>query len=210
MKQNQRLFDHLAQMVAIPSVSLRSNEAIAAYVANYFEHLGFEITHFKAHPDAGQSNVIARIGPKGAPGLVLSGHMDVVPTKDQPWHFDPFKLTSYDNKLYGRGAVDMKGFIASAMVALRNIKPQDYQKELILIWTYDEETGCLGSKLLSDNVASLQGPLPEKCLIGEPTDCKMICKHNGIVTFKIELKGKAAHSSQPSWGINTMAKSLMN
>ncbi len=194
----------LSKLVSFPTISYTPTTEIAAYIADYFESLGFTVEHFKVSPESKQSNVICSIGPKGTKGLVLSGHMDVVPVEGQPWESDPFKLIEKDGKLYGRGSVDMKGFIAAAMSALKVFKATDYKKELILIWTYDEEVGCYGSKLLSENIKLLQRPLPEKCLIGEPTELNMICKHNGIASINITLKGKSAHSSQPSWGINTI------
>ena len=203
-RQNQTV-DFLSKLVSYPTISHTPTTEIAAYIAEYFQSLGFLVEHFKSSYQAKQSNVVCSIGPKGTKGLVLSGHMDVVPTAGQGWDSDPFKLVERNNKLYGRGSVDMKGFIAAAMEALKIFKVSDYKKELILIWTYDEEVGCLGSKLLSENLELLQRPLPEKCLIGEPTELNMICKHNGIISLDINLKGKSAHSSQPSWGINTIS-----
>lgn len=195
---------YLSKLVAFPSVSHTPTTDIAAYIAEYFQTLGFRVEHFKASESARQSNVVCSIGPTGTKGLVLSGHMDVVPTEGQQWDTDPFNLVIKDGLLYGRGSVDMKGFIAAAMQALSEFKASDFKKELILIWTYDEEDGCLGSKLLSQNVELLQRPLPENCIIGEPTSLNMICKHNGIISLNIDLTGKAAHSSQPSWGTNTI------
>ncbi|MDC0535630.1 acetylornithine deacetylase [Francisellaceae bacterium] len=195
----------LSKLVSFPTISHTPTTEIAAYIAEFFETLGFNVEHFKSVPESKQSNVICSIGPKGTKGLVLSGHMDVVPVEGQPWQSDPFHLIEKDGKLFGRGSVDMKGFIAAAMSALKAFKESDYKKELILIWTYDEEVGCYGSKLLSENIELLKRPLPEKCLIGEPTELNMICKHNGIASININLKGKSAHSSQPSWGINTIS-----
>ncbi len=82
--------------------------------------------------------------------------MDVVPTDEQNWTSDPFKLTEKDGKLFGRGSVNMKDFIARTMIALQKFKASDYKKDLMLIWAYDEEIGCLGSKLLSENIDLLK------------------------------------------------------
>jgi len=204
MQTNQLIFNYLSKLVAFPTISNTPTTEIAAYLAHFFESLGFRVEHFKSSDQAKQSNVICSIGPQGTKGLVLSGHMDVVPTEGQNWESDPFKLVEKNGKFFGRGSVDMKGFIAATMLALQAFKESDYKKELIVIWAYDEEIGCLGSKLLSKNIELLQRPLPTKCLIGEPTNLHMICKHNGIIALDIILKGKAAHSSQPSWGINTI------
>ena len=203
-QQNKAVIDYLRKLVAFPSTSREPNTDIAAWVAQHFADLGFEVSHFYDDRRRQQANVICRLGPQGSGGLTLSGHMDVVPVAGQHWQSDPFVLTEHQGRLYGRGAVDMKGFIAATLAALGGCRPRDFKRELALVWTYDEEVGCLGSHSLVQQAERLATPLPSRCVVGEPTDRNMIVRHNGILCLHVTLKGKAAHSSQPGWGCNTI------
>lgn len=201
----QKLVKELSALISFPTVSTSPTEAISSYLAEKLQKQGFEIEYYHCPTDKKRANVLASIGPKNTDGLLLSGHMDVVPIDGQNWQSDPFKLIEKENKLYGRGSVDMKGFIASTMVALENFNKKDFKKELALLWTYDEEIGCCGSRVFKDHFDLKKRNLPKRCIIGEPTEQKMISQHNGIFVFDVELQGKAAHSSQPSWGVNAIS-----
>ena len=151
--------DELATLIGFPTVSNRPVEALAAYVAQRSEDMGFRIEQFADPVQPGKYNVVASIGPKNTNGLVLSGHMDVVPTEGQPWNSDPFQLTERNGKLYGRGTADMKGFIA-ATPALARFAATPLKRELVCVWTYDEEVGCLGSAHLATAMEKLGRTLP--------------------------------------------------
>jgi acetylornithine deacetylase len=194
----------LERLVAFPTVSNRPLTALAAHVAERFEHLGFRIDRFQDPTQAHKCSLIASIGPRGTDGLVLSGHMDVVPTEGQPWSSDPFKVEERDGCLYGRGTADMKGFFAVCLQALARIRASDYTRELVLIWTHDEEVGCLGSAQLAEALASENRPFPKACLIGEPTDFRILRMHPGHVGVAIDIVGEAAHSSRPDLGVNAI------
>ena len=194
----------LSSLVAFPTVSNRPISALAEFVAQRFEDMGFTIERFSDPIQEGKYNVVASIGPKDTPGLVLSGHMDVVPTEGQPWSRDPFQIHQENGRLYGRGTADMKGFIAATMQAAINLSPNDYERELICIWTYDEEIGCFGSHHLATQFEELGRRLPQACLIGEPTGFEMLRMHPGHSALDVQIVGKAAHSSRPDLGSNAI------
>ncbi len=194
----------LGTLVAFPTVSSRPVDALASFMATRFEDLGFRIERFRDPIQPGKYNVVASIGPAGTNGLVLSGHMDVVPTDGQPWSTDPFAMVERDGSLFGRGTADMKGFLAATLAATARLQPSDYQRELVLIWTYDEEIGCLGSAKLVQQLKQDGRALPTAALIGEPTSFKILRAHPGHVALTVDIKGAAAHSSRPDLGTNAI------
>ncbi len=196
----------LADLVAFPTVSDRPVTALAARLAQEAEDAGFTVTRFDSGPD--KCNVVARIGPADAEGLVLSGHMDVVPTDGQAWTSDPFRLARRDDageaRLYARGACDMKGFIAAACTALRGLDLRKLDRELVLVWTHDEEVGCHGSRVLVDRLEADGLTLPSLAIIGEPTDFRICRAHPGHTTMRIRCHGRPAHSSRPQLGASAI------
>ena len=193
--------DTLARLVAFPTVSTEPVVALAGYVAERCEAAGFRVERFVA-PGEGKLNLVCSKGPRGTDGIVLSGHMDVVPTVGQPWSSDPFRLTERGSRLVGRGTADMKGFIAATIEALARLPT--LERELVLVWTCDEEVGCLGSKDLVPKLADR--PLPRLCVIGEPTSFRILRMHPGHTAVRILCGGKAAHSSKPDLGDNAITK----
>jgi acetylornithine deacetylase len=130
--------------------------------------------------------------------------MDVVPVAGQNWDFDPFLLTENKEKLIGRGTTDMKSFIAATCHALMNMQFKEIKKPLYLLWTYDEEIGCVGSAQAAPLLKNYMTYLPKAALIGEPTDFTIMRMHAGHVTVKISITGVAAHSSAPDLGISAI------
>lgn len=193
----------LSELIAYPTVSNRPVTAIAAALAQRAEDAGATVSMLES--SAGKCNVIARFGPRSADGIILSGHMDVVPTEGQAWSSDPFKLEERDGRLYGRGSADMKGFIAAVTAGLSTMPLNILKRELVLMWTHDEEVGCLGSQILAERWASTLDPLPTQAWIGEPTDLKMCRMHPGHSTIEILCTGRAAHSSRPGLGVNAIS-----
>jgi acetylornithine deacetylase len=197
--------DTLSRLVAFPTVSNRPVTEIAAFLAQVHEDQGFRIERFDAPEEAGKLNLVASIGPTEPGGLVLSGHMDVVPTEDQPWSTDPFCVAQRAGRLYGRGTADMKGFIAATVHALARIRPAEFRRELVLVWTHDEEVGCTGSAELARTWEAEGRTLPEACLVGEPTEFRILRAHPGHVDVEVQFTGRAAHSSRPDLGANAIA-----
>lgn len=199
---NAAVEPHLAALCAFPSVSSRPVEDIAAYLAEHAEAAGMRVERFETSP--GKLNVVASAGPAGTDGVILSGHMDVVPVEGQPWTSDPFRLTRRGDRLHARGACDMKAFLAAVTAALPELPLARLDRELTLVWTHDEEVGCLGSKALAERLAALGRPVPRLCLIGEPTSFRILRMHPGHTAVRILCAGRAAHSSQPELGHNAI------
>lgn len=193
----------LGRLVAWPTVSDRPVTGIAGDLADRLEAVGMRVETLHA-PEAGKCNLVCSAGPPGTDGIVLSGHMDVVPVEGQPWTSDPFQLTRRGDRLVGRGACDMKAFLAATVVALTRTPPRDLRRELVLIFTHDEEVGCLGSRALADRYLADARPLPSMALIGEPTSFNMLRMHPGHVAARITCTGRAAHSSKPDLGQNAI------
>jgi len=197
--------DAFSRIIALPSVSCmnplydQSNRDVVELLANWFADLGFstELQLVSSNPD--KLNLIACYG-QGEGGLVLSGHTDTVPYNENLWKQDPFKLTERDNKLYGLGSTDMKGFFPIVLAALENIDLKKLDRPLFILATCDEESTMGGAKAL----VSSKRALGRHALIGEPTGLKPISMHKGILIESIKLIGQSGHSSDPSLGVNAL------
>ena len=204
--------DTLARLIAFPTISDRPVTEIAAYMATRAEDRGWKVEIFEDDEMEGKANVVCSAGPlEAAGGVVISGHMDVVPVEGQPWDSDPFQLREEDGRLIARGSADMKGFLACTLEAIDRINATDLTEPVVLIWTHDEEVGCLGSARLVKTLQALDRPLPAEALIGEPTDFRILRMHNGHVGVRISTHGSSAHSSMPDLGasaIKAMARVL--
>ena len=160
----------LERLVSYNSVSKEPIIPIASHLAERAESLGFDVSMYESQP--GKVNVVAHLGPRDTGGLALCGHMDVVPVKNQTWSRDPFVLYKDGDLAYGRGTCDMKGFIAAAYSALQRINPSQMKKGLSLVWTHDEEVGCVGAQKLCEKLQENDVSIPQSMLIGEPTSFK--------------------------------------
>lgn len=198
------VIDWLTRLVAHPTTADHPILECAADIADAVERLGFRVERFMDPFDDQKCTIVASIGPAGTDGLVLSGHMDVVPTAGQPWTSDPFVLTRRGDTLVGRGSADMKGFIAATLCALERIAAKEYKRELVLIWTHDEEIGCKGSAAFVEAVGTLERSFPTAALIGEPTSFQVLRMHPGHVAVAFDVAGLAAHSSRPDLGLNAI------
>jgi acetylornithine deacetylase len=198
------VIETLEQLVGFPTVSNRPVTEIAAFLAERSERAGWRVEHFETEP--GKANVLCYAGPEAnmEQGLLVSGHMDVVPVAGQPWETDPFRLTEKDGLLYGRGTTDMKGFIAATVEALSGVDTTGLVAPVVLAWTHDEEVGCLGSAHLARHFKATGRQLPKHGLIGEPTDFRMVRMHAGHVTCRIRTTGESAHSSKPDLGASAI------
>ena len=160
-----------------------------------------------ANAEGDKASLFALIGPAVEGGVVLSGHTDVVPVDGQNWTSDPWRLAERDGKLYGRGAADMKSFLALALAHVGPTLAAELKRPIILAFSYDEEVGCLGAPdLISTLIDAL--PKPEAVIVGEPTDMKVVSAHKGISSFRVLVEGREAHSSQVESGVSAVMEAL--
>ena len=197
-----RTLEILARLIAFDTVSDRSNCACVDYVAACLD--APDVTLFRAPNAAGdKAALLATIGPAAPGGVLLSGHTDVVPVAGQDWSGDPFTLRREGDRLIGRGACDMKGFLACMIAAAPMFRAARLTRPITLAFSYDEETTCLGSlDLISRLGADL--PKPMLTIVGEPTMLDVADAHKGVATFHTSVTGHAAHSSRPSLGADAV------
>lgn len=192
----------LGELIAFPTVSELSNLDMIAYLAHRLESCGASVDIF--HDETGhKANLFATIGPEIDGGIVLSGHSDVVPVAEQNWTSDPFEMVERDGNLYGRGACDMKGFIATAVAMAPVFAEKITGRPVHFAFTYDEETGCFGARALVDSLAR-KGIRPGVALIGEPTSMRIIEGHKGCYEYSTHFTGMAGHGSAPDRGVNAV------
>ncbi len=195
----------LKKLISFDTTSWKSNLELINFISDYLNSYDVPSQIFY-NEEKTKANLLATIGPKdglndGA-GIILSGHTDVVSVAEQNWSCDPFDMWESDGKLYGRGTCDMKGFIAAVLVAVPDFVATDLSEPLHLAFSYDEETGCTGVMSIVDHVANM--PVrPRACIVGEPTNMKVVNSHKGIFHLLTRLYGKEAHSSTDR-GLNTV------
>ena len=192
----------LADLVAIDTVSDRSNLALIAYIETYLASLG--VSGQRIVDETGKkASLWVTIGPQDRAGLVLSGHTDVVPVAGQEWTHNPFELVERDGKLYGRGTTDMKGFVAVCLAMVPEMREARLKTPIHLAISYDEEIGCVGVRPMLGEVA--RKPVkPLGCFVGEPTEMKVIIGHKGKHGVRATFKGLARHSSIAPDGVNAI------
>ena len=193
---------HLERLIAFPTVSRDSNLDLIAYVQEYLARLGVRST-LVHNEDGRKANLWATIGPEDQPGIVLSGHTDVVPVEGQAWSSDPFTLVRREGNFYGRGTADMKGFIACCLAAAEKAAARKLTSPINLAFSYDEEIGCVGVRRLLDLLKD--APVkPRLCIIGEPTLMQAVTAHKGKLGFRVTAHGLEAHSSLAPIGVNAI------
>jgi acetylornithine deacetylase len=195
----------LERLVAFDTTSGRSNIPCADFIEDYVAAPGVRVER-NASPDGTRVNLVIRAGPPAASerrGLVLSGHMDVVPADAKQWHGDPYTLLRVDDRLVGRGACDMKGFLALAMNVFRETPADALGHPLVLLFTYDEEVGTVGSRHFVETFPTPDS-LPRAVLIGEPTGLQPLRMHKGHLKLRVTLRGQSAHSGLPHLGRNAI------
>lgn len=204
--------DWLTRLIGFDTVSRHSNLALIKDVQGYCEQLGLSVdltfneawdkaNLFVTVPAGSQADIVTG-------GLVLSGHTDVVPVDGQEWSSEPFSADIRDDKLYGRGACDMKGFIACTLSllpkAVQLSNAGKLSRPLHLAFSFDEEVGCLGAPLILADIKE-RGITPDYCIVGEPTNMSMVVAHKGIAVYRCRVHGKSAHSSLTHQGVNAIS-----
>jgi acetylornithine deacetylase len=196
----------LERLIAFDTTSRLSNLDLIAWVEDYLAARGVSSRRVVSS-DGAKANLIALIGPAVEGGVVLSGHTDVVPVTDQNWTSDPWRLVERDGKLYGRGAADMKCFIALALAHVDAARAAPLKAPILLAFTHDEEVGCLGAPALIAQLAQ-SFPRPAAVIVGEPTEMRVVSGHKGIRTYLVEVTGREAHSSLIDQGVSAIHEAV--
>ena len=193
----------LAGLVAINSVTDRSNLPVLDFVESYLAPLGVNVSR-APNATGDKAALLATIGPRVDGGVVLSGHTDVVPVEGQAWVSDPFSLREAGGRLYGRGACDMKGFDACVLAMAPVFLARPLKRPIHIVLSYDEETTCLGSR---DIIARFgkDEPRPGAVIVGEPTMMAVADAHKSVATLHTFVTGHEAHSAMPMLGANAVA-----
>jgi acetylornithine deacetylase len=194
------------RLIAFQTVSRDSNLGLIEWVRDYLVKLGAK-TRLTHDATGKKANLFATLGESGKPGLILSGHTDVVPIDGQSWDTDPFAAVERDGKLYARGSADMKGFIGVALTQapkfLDALNAGRLDAPLHYALSYDEEVGCIGVRGLIQDLEE-NGIKPAGCVVGEPTSMQPIIAHKGMNRFRCAVRGREAHSSYVTYGVNAI------
>lgn len=210
----------LARLVAFDTTSDRPSTAAIDFLAGYLNDAGCRVWR-QAYEGGKKANLLAGRGPPGGEGgvassecpgggrialcdgLMLSGHIDVVPATEPDWISSPFKLIEREGRFFGRGVADMKGFVALAASALARACDAALRQPLRLLVTSDEETGAIGARHFAQTWDGHE-PLPRSVIIGEPTQLVLVRMHKGHLKLRITVRGRAAHSGEPHRGVSAI------
>jgi acetylornithine deacetylase len=206
---NLNFIDMYSALIAAPSISSTvsaldmSNQKVINLLASWCYELGFNVEVSELVNTPGKFNLAAKLG-EGEGGLMLAGHTDTVPFDASAWRVDPFSLSQKDNKLFGLGTIDMKGFFAFVLSALQDIEQDaglsNIKRPLVILATADEETTMAGAI----EIAKQKQLKPDRCIIGEPTNMVPIYTHKGHMSSAIRVTGRSGHSSAPDAGLNAI------
>ncbi|WP_394781678.1 acetylornithine deacetylase [Undibacterium sp.] len=201
-RPSSKVLEILEQLISFQTVSRNSNLELIHWIRDYLA--GYGVESRLTHDSTGQkANLFATLGQGTKPGIILSGHTDVVPVEGQKWDTDPFKMTIKGDQLFARGSADMKGFIATALSKVPEFLAADQQAPLHLAFSYDEEIGCIGVRGLIQDLEEI-GLKPAGCIVGEPTMMQPIIAHKGTHRFRCCITGREAHSSYTTHGVNAI------
>ncbi|MBB2169840.1 acetylornithine deacetylase [Gluconacetobacter aggeris] len=194
--------DILERLVAFDTVSSRSNRDLARFIAQYAHAQGAHVRTLK-HPDMDKHALHIVVGAVRGGGLAFAGHLDTVPVEGQAWTSDPFILTRREGRLQGRGATDMKGFVACCLSAIPELCRMDLPFPVHMLLTYDEEVNAESARLLAADLAD-QSLLPAACIVGEPTGMRVVTDQKSKLVALVQATGWPAHSSNPAAGLNAI------
>lgn len=194
--------DILERLIAFPTIPTASNPDIIDYIRGFLDVRGFRIHLIQGH-EPGKQGLYAEIGPQSDGGILLSGHTDVVPVEGQDWTCDPFRLTRDGDRLVGRGTTDMKGYLAAMLRIADCAARLDLKAPLKLVFSYDEEIGCVGIQNMLDPLRPLLGT-PRVCIVGEPTSMAVATGHKGKAALRATCFGQNGHSALAPYFINAL------
>jgi len=195
----------LSDLIKFQTVSGTSNLKLIEYCEKKLDKLG-AISFKTFHNSKQQANLFSTISGKkklDGGGVILSGHTDVVPASGKEWSSDPFVAREKDNKIYGRGSCDMKGFIACTLALAPFFASQNLKKPIHFSFTYDEETACQGAPIMLTELKK-RNVKCSICIVGEPTSMKAIQAHKGCYEYSTYFAGLAGHGSAPDKGVNAV------
>lgn len=192
----------IERLISFDTTSYKTNAQLIQFAADTLSRLGADI-RLTYDDTKEKANLFATIGPSHTPGIVLSGHTDVVPVDGQDWSSDPFRLLRRDDKLYGRGTADMKSFIAICLALAPEFAAADLALPIHFAFSYDEEIGCIGVRRLIQDINGLDVK-PRLCVVGEPTEMKVIVGHKGKKNVLCHVHGKESHSALNHRGVNAV------
>jgi acetylornithine deacetylase len=202
MSHLERSIDILSDLIAYPTISPDSNLAMIDDLAGRLETVGARVDLYRDETRQ-KANLYATLGPDQPGGVLLAGHTDVVPVSDQDWSADPFEMIRREDKLFGRGTCDMKGFIAACIALAPDLAAQATQRPVHFAFTHDEESGCLGAQALIEHLAQREDT-PAMAIIGEPTSMQLIEGHKGCYEYSTHFTGREGHGSLPDQGVNAV------
>ncbi len=202
MDDLDRAIDLTARLVAFDTESHKSNLPLIDFVESYLREQGVAFAR-APNPSGDKAAIFATIGPMAPGGVVLSGHTDVVPVEGQDWSSDPYTLRRDGGRLYGRGAVDMKGFGAVALAMIPEFKKAALRRPIHILLSYDEETTCLGPL---DMIARLgvDLPRPNAVIVGEPTSMEVADAHKSVSCHVTRVRGFEIHSANLHRGVSAV------
>jgi acetylornithine deacetylase len=192
----------IATLVSFDTTSRSSNLALIEFVRDYLDGWGIQ-SELVFNEDRSKANLYATLGDPETPGIMLSGHTDVVPVDGQAWSSDPFTLTERDGKLYARGAADMKSFIGVALAKVPDFIARPMKTPIHLALSYDEEVGCIGVRGLIAELAK-RPVRPRLCIVGEPTSMQPVIGHKGKRSLRCHVHGLETHSALAHAGVNAV------
>ena len=189
-------------LIGFNTVSANSNLDLIHCIRDELAKLGV-VSRLSYNADRSKANLFATLGEGKPAGLILSGHTDTVPWDGQAWSFDPLGGVVQDGRLYGRGAADMKGFIATAVAHAQTFLESDAPFAIHLAFSYEEEIGCFGVRELLADMRDA-GIRPVACIVGEPTSMVPAIAHKGVYRYRCCVRGKEAHSSLTPLSVNAI------
>ena len=199
---DEKSIELIEKLISFDTTSRESNLELIEFIRVYLDGLGVESQLVKNEAGT-KANLYATVGDLDTPGVMLSGHTDVVPVDGQEWDTDPFQVIQNRSRLYGRGTSDMKSFIAITLSQLPKFQKRGLKTPIHLAFSYDEEVGCIGVRRLIDSLNDMPVK-PAMCIVGEPTNMQVITGHKGKRSYKVHVRGFEAHSSLAPYGVNAI------
>lgn len=192
----------IRRFIESPTVSRDSNLELIEFIRDYLANLGVE-SHVFQNTEKTKASIYATLGPKDKPGIMLAGHTDVVPVDGQEWHTNPWKLVEKDGKLFGRGTTDMKGFCAIALTFAPLFLERGLETPIHYGFTFEEEINRVGINAILDGIKDF--PVrPAMCIVGEPSEMKVVVAHKGKKSIRCRVRGLECHSSLAPTGVNAI------